>query len=63
MPARDGDHGAGRIDAWAIDDPLVDSALESEHRAAHVANGGEATHERVRSLRGRNEIEVADVTE
>src|SRR5262245_3063534 len=28
VPARDGDHRAGRIDAWAVDDALVDSGLE-----------------------------------
>ena len=44
MPARDSDHGAGRIDARAFDDAFVDGALETEHRAAHVANRGEAAH-------------------
>ncbi len=48
VPAGDGDHGAGRIDARALDDALVDGALETEHRPAHVANGGEAAHQGVR---------------
>jgi len=42
MPAGDSDHGAGRIDARALDDALVDGALETERRPAHVANGGDA---------------------
>jgi hypothetical protein len=47
MPARDGDHRAGRIDTRAIDDALVNGALETEHRPAYVANGGEAAHQSV----------------
>jgi hypothetical protein len=62
VPAGDGDHGAGRIDARALDDAIVDGALETEHRPAHVANGGEAAHQRVGRLVAGQEIVVADVT-
>ncbi len=61
MPARDRDHGTGRIDARALDDALVDGALETEHRPAHVANGGEAAHQSVGRLVASHEIVEADV--
>ena len=63
MPARDSDNGAGRIDARALDDALVDSALQTERRPAHVANGGEAALQSVCRLDASHEILVADVTE
>ena len=63
MPARDSDNGAGRVDARALDDALVDGALETEHRPANVANGGEATHQGVGSFVAGQEIVVTDITE
>ena len=44
-----------------VDDALVDRALEAEHRSAHVANGGEAAHQRIRRLVAGREIGEADV--
>jgi len=44
VPAGDSDNCAGRINARALDDALVDGALEAEHRPANIANRGEATH-------------------
>ena len=61
MTAGDGDDGAGRIDARAGDDALVDGALEPERRPAHVANGGEPAQQRVRRLRAGHQVGVADV--
>ncbi len=61
MTTGDGDYGAGRVDAWAGDDPLVDRPLESECRPAQIANGREPAHERVRGLRACYQIQVADV--
>src|SRR5258705_602475 len=63
MPARDSDHGAGRIDTRTFDDALINGALETEHRPAHVANGGEAAHQSVRRFLASYEIVEADVTE
>src|SRR5687768_7302350 len=63
MTARDSDHGAGRIDARALDDALVDGALETECRPADVANGGKAAHQGCGRLVGSYEIVVSDVTE
>ena len=61
VTAGDGDDGAGREDARTGDDALVDGALEPERRPAHVANGGESAHQRVRSFGACHQIEVADV--
>ena len=61
VTAGDGDDGAGRVDARAGDGALVDGALEPERRPAHVANGGESAHQRVRSFGACHQIEVADV--
>ena len=61
VTAGDGDDGAGRVDARAGDDALVDGALEPERRPAQVANGGEPAHQRVRGLGACHQIEVADV--
>ena len=40
---------------------FVDGALEPERRPAHVANGGEAAHQRVRRLGAGHQVGVADV--
>jgi hypothetical protein len=63
VPAGDRDHGAGWIDARSPDDAFIDGALETEHRTAHVANGGKAAHQRVGRLVTGREIVVSDVTE
>ena len=61
VTAGDRDDGAGGIDARSGDDALVDRTLEPEGRPAHVADGGEAAHERVRGLGTGQQVEVADV--
>ena len=61
VTAGDGDDGAGRIDARAGDDALVDGALEPERRPAQVANGGEPAQQRVRRLGAGHQVDVADV--
>ena len=50
VTAGDGDHRAGREDARAGDEALVDGALEPERRSAQVADRGEAAHQRVGGL-------------
>ena len=40
---------------------LIDRSLEPKGRPAHVANGGEAPHQRARRFRSRKKIGVADV--
>ena len=44
-----------------VDDALIYRALEAERRPAHVANGGEAAHQRIRRLVAGREIGEADV--
>ena len=61
MAAGDRDHGAGRIDARAGDEALINGLLEPKARPAHVANSGEAPHERIGRFRSREKIVVADV--
>src|SRR4051794_34523863 len=61
VPAGDRDHGPGWIDTRAPDDALIDGVLETEHRPAHVANGGEAAHQGVRRFVAGIEIVETDV--
>src|SRR5262249_12543758 len=63
VPARDGDHGTRRIDARALDDAFIDGLLETKHRPAYVANGGEAAHQSVCGFVASNEIVVTDIAE
>ena len=61
MAAGDRDHGAGRVDARTGDEAIINGLLEPKDRPAHVANSGEAPHERVRRFRSRKKIVVAYV--
>ena len=61
VTAGDGDNSAGWIDARAGDDALVDGALQPERWPAHVANGGEPAHQRVRRLGACHQVQVADI--
>ena len=61
VAAGDGDHRAGRIDARPRQHALVDRAFQAEARAAHVADRGEAAHQRCGGLRPRQQGGVADV--
>src|SRR3954469_8555716 len=41
-----GDEGPRGVDAGANHDAFIDGALKAEHRAAHIADGGETAHKR-----------------
>src|SRR5262249_47608794 len=54
-------HGTGRENARTCYNALIDCLLEAEHGTAHVPNGGEASHQRVRGLGAGYKIDVPDV--
>src|SRR5262249_5849135 len=56
VTAGDRDDGTGREDAWADCGALVDRLLKPKRRTANVANGREASHQRVVSLCAGHEV-------
>jgi hypothetical protein len=54
-------HGAGRINARARHEPLVDRLLQREGRAAKIPDRGETAHQGALGLRAGSEIDVADI--
>ncbi|MDT4855375.1 hypothetical protein FQZ97_897270 [compost metagenome] len=61
VAAGDGNHRARWKDAWAGHHVLIDGPLEGEHRATHVAHGGETAHQGVVSLGGGQDVEESHV--
>ena len=55
------DHRARRPDAGARHESLVDRALQAEGWPGHVANAGEAAHQRLSRFVGRDQSDVADI--
>ena len=55
------DHRARRPDAGSRARGPVDRALQAEGRAGHVADAGEAAHERLSRFVGRDKRDVADI--
>ena len=55
------DHRARRPYSRALHDALVDRALETKGRPGHVADAGEAAHERFSRFVGRDKRDVADI--
>jgi hypothetical protein len=53
VAAGDRYHRTGRVDTRAGDEAVIDSAFQPEGRAAHVAHGCEAAHERAGRFRAR----------
>ena len=56
-----GDHRARRIDAGANGEAAVDRLFQAKRRAAEVADGGEAAHQRALGLGARRQHDEADV--
>ena len=61
VAAGDGDHRAGRIDARSRQRRPRRWRASDRRRPAHVADGGEAAHQRGGGLGARQEVGVADV--
>ena len=56
-----GDHGARRPDARARHEAIVDRSLQAEGWPGHVADAGEAAHQRPSRFVGRDKGEIADI--
>ena len=61
VAAARGDHRARRIDAGANGKAAVDRLFQAKRRAAEVADGGEAAHQRALGLGARGQHYEADV--